>query len=158
MFPEVHEIQEPWEQVEEARGAAIAFLDFPQIDFSPCVHLDTLWLLLITSCSTSLSNSGMQWRLLTSLVCALQQKLLRWIMRCYSTRIRHCQMATLPSGHLRSFFPLLKLFWCKVGPLTLACLIADGLMGKRGANDPFMSDHPFKVLKILLANEIKLGA
>lgn len=158
MSPAVHEIQEPWEQVEEARGAAIVFSDFPQIDFAACAPLDTLWILLITSWSTSLSKSGMQWRLLTSLVCALQQKLLWWVTRCCSTPTRHSQMTTLPSRQLCSFFPLLKLFWCKAGSLTFACLMADGLMGEREANDWFMSDHHFKVLKILLANEINLGA
>lgn len=158
MSLEVPEIQEPWEQVEEGRETTIVSSHFPQISFSTCVHVDTLWTLPIIFCSTSLSKPGVQWRLLASPVCALQQRLLRWITRCCSAHVRHCRMATLPSGQSFAFFSLPKPFWRKVGPLPFACLIANVLVGKREANDCFMSEHHFKILKILLANEINLGA
>lgn len=72
-------------------------------------------------------------------------------------------IAKQPLSHPGSYFhfpppPPPKLFWCKVGRLILAGLIADWLMGEREANDCFMSDRHFKVLKMLLADEINLGA
>lgn len=84
MSAEVHEIHEPWGQVEEARGTTVVFSGFTQIHFSTCVHLDTLWMLW---CSAPLSKSSGQWRLLTRLVCALQQRLLWWTRCCCSTHI-----------------------------------------------------------------------
>lgn len=69
----------------------------------------------------------------------------------------------LPNGHspIRAvifIFPPPKAVLMQSWSSQFACLIADWLMGEREANDCFMSDRHFKVLKMLLADEINLGA